>query len=67
MFVYIVGVSGTIADFRVRLRAIEGARPVRDLPPDRVVLTLRSAADLPRLAALEDVVSVTPDRLERPL
>lgn len=67
MLVYIVRISGTVAAFRSRLRAVEGATLVRELPPDRVVVTLLADADAPRLAALEGVESVTRDRLERPM
>ena len=65
MLVYIVRISGTTADFLGRLRTIDGATLVRELPPDRVVVTLPSSADVPRLTALEGVESVTPDRRER--
>jgi hypothetical protein len=67
LFVYIVRFSGTPAAFRSRLGLVEGATLVRDLPPDRAVVTLPSAADVHRLAALDGVESVTPDRLERRL
>jgi hypothetical protein len=67
LFVYIVQISVAAVDFRSLLSSVEGATPVRDLPPDRVVVTLLSDADAPRLAALEGVESVTRDRLERPL
>lgn len=67
MLVYIVRISGTAAAFRSLLDGVEGAAFVRDLPPDRVVVTLPSPADVRRLAALDGVESVTRDRLERPL
>lgn len=67
MFAYIVRISGTAAAFRSLLGSVEGATFVRDLPPDRVVVTLRTPADVRRLAALDGVESVTRDRLERPL
>jgi hypothetical protein len=66
VFVYIVRISGPSAAFRSRLSTLDDATFVRDLPPDRVVVTLPSPADVHRLAALEGVESVTPDRLERP-
>jgi hypothetical protein len=67
LFVYIVQISGTVADFHSLLRTVEGATLVRDLPPDRAVVTLLSDADVPRLATLSGVESLTADRLERPL
>jgi len=67
LLVYIVRISGTTADFRERLPVIDDAALVRELPPDRVVVTLASSADVPRLTALEGVESVTRDRLERRL
>jgi hypothetical protein len=66
LFVYIVRISGTVAAFRSLLGAVEGATLVRELPPDRVVVTLLADTDASRLAALDGVESVTRDRLERP-
>jgi hypothetical protein len=63
---YIVTVELPAGEFRERVEAIEGARLIRDLPPGRVVVALRSSADLPRLAALPGVTAVLPDRLEHP-
>jgi hypothetical protein len=62
--VYIVTIEVSAAEFGARLEAIEGARLIRELPPGRVVVALRSAADRPRLAALPGVTAVLPDRLE---
>jgi hypothetical protein len=66
LFVYIVRITGPAAAFRSRLSTLDGATFVRRLPPDRVVVTLPSPADVHRLAALDGVESVIPDRLERP-
>jgi len=63
--VYIVTLSTTGQDFRQRLRAIDGATVVRELPHERVVVMLPGPALMPRLAALEGVRTVVPDRLER--
>jgi hypothetical protein len=52
--------------FRARLEAIDGARLIRELPPGRVVVALRSAVDRDRLAALPGVTAVFADRLEHP-
>jgi hypothetical protein len=52
--------------FRERLEAIDGARLIRELPPGRVVVALRSPADGDRLAALPGVTAVFADRLEHP-
>jgi hypothetical protein len=64
--VYIVSIEVPASAFRAPLVAIEGARLVRELPPGRVVVALRSPADLPWLAALPGVEAVVPDRLEHP-
>jgi hypothetical protein len=64
--VYIVTIVIPTSTFRVHLDAIEGARLVRQLPPGRVVVALRSPADRARLAALPGVEAVVPDRLEHP-
>ena len=50
--------------FRERLEAIDGARLIRELPPGRVVVALRSPADRDRLAALPGVTAVFSDRPE---
>jgi hypothetical protein len=63
---YIVTIEIPAAAFRAHLDAIEGARLIRELPPDRVVVALRSPADRPRLAALPGVTAVLLDRLEHP-
>jgi hypothetical protein len=63
---YIVTIDVPASAFRARLDAIEGARLVRDLPPGRVVVALRSPVDRPRLAALPGVAAVVHDRLEHP-
>jgi hypothetical protein len=67
LFVYIVRITGTVARFRERLRTVDGATLVRELPPDRVVVTLPSTAGESGLAALDGVESLTHDRLERRL
>ncbi len=64
--VYIVTIEVPTAAFRANLDAIEGARLVRELPPGRVVVALRSSADRQQLAALPGVTAVVPDRLEHP-
>jgi hypothetical protein len=64
--VYIVTVAGAAADLRTHLDAIPGAWLVRELPPRRLVVALRSAADARRLAALPGVEAVVEDRLEHP-
>jgi hypothetical protein len=64
--VYIVTIEVPVSAFRARLDAIEGARLVRELPPGRVVVVLRSPVDRPRLAALPGVAAVVHDRLEHP-
>jgi len=64
--VYIVTIEVKTTAFRAYLTAIEGARLVRELPPGRVVVALRSRADRSRLAALPGVTAVVPDRLEHP-
>jgi hypothetical protein len=63
---YIVTIEVPAAAFRAHLDAIDGARLIRELPPGRVVVALRSSADHPRLAALPGVTAVVPDRLEHP-
>jgi hypothetical protein len=63
---YIVTIEVPAVAFRARLNAIDGARLIRELPPGRVVVGLRSSADRPRLAALPGVTAVVPDRLEHP-
>jgi len=64
--VYIVTIAVPAAAFRAHLDAIDGARLIRELPPGRVVVALRSSMDRPRLAALPGVTAVVPDRLEHP-
>jgi hypothetical protein len=64
LFIVTIGVEA--AAFGRHLEAIEGARLIRELPPDRVVVALRSPADRRRLAALPGVTAVVPDRLEHP-
>jgi hypothetical protein len=64
--VYIVTIKVPTSSFRGHLDAIEGARLVRQLSPDRVVVVLHSPANRPRLAALPGVEAVVPDRLEHP-
>jgi hypothetical protein len=63
---YIVTIEVPAAAFRADLDAIDGARLIRELPPGRVVVALRSSADCPQLAALPGVTAVVPDRLEHP-
>jgi hypothetical protein len=63
---YIVRISISVEEFTERLRAVEGARLIRELPPRRVVVALPSRAALPRLLALDGVEAATPDRLEHP-
>jgi hypothetical protein len=63
---YIVRISISAEDLRERLRGIEDARLIRELPPGRVVVALPSRAALPRLLALDGVDTATPDRLEHP-
>ena len=63
---YIVAIEVPVAAFRGHLEAIEGARVIRELPPGRVVVALRSAVDRPRLEALPGVTAVFSDRLEHP-
>jgi hypothetical protein len=63
---YIVTIEIPAAAFRAQLDAIEGARLIRELPPDRVVVALRSPVDRSRLAALPGVTAVLLDRLEHP-
>jgi hypothetical protein len=64
--VHIVTIEVPTAAFLDHLEAIEGARLIRELPPGRVVVALRSRADRQRLAALPGVTAVVPDRLEHP-
>ena len=63
---YIVAIEGPVAAFRGQLEAIDGARMIRELPPGRVVVALRSPLDRPRLEALPGVTAVFSDRLEHP-
>ena len=63
---YIVAIEVPAAEFRARLEAIDGARLIRELPPGRVVVALRSAVDRPLLAALPGVTAIFSDRLEHP-
>lgn len=63
---YIVRIEVPVAAFRARLDAIEGARLIRELPPGSVVVSLRSPADRPRLAAMPGVTAVFSDPLEHP-
>jgi hypothetical protein len=64
--VYIVTIGVPVAVFRAHLVDVEGAQLVRELPPRRIVVALRSPADRQRLAALPGVEAVVPDRLEHP-
>jgi hypothetical protein len=64
--VYIVTIGVPAAAFRAHLVDVEGAQLVRELPPRRIVVALRSPADRQRLAALPGVEAVVPDRLEHP-
>jgi hypothetical protein len=64
--VYIVTIDGSPASFLRHLGAVEGARLLRELPPGRVVVALRSHADRDRLARLPGVQAVVMDRLEHP-
>jgi hypothetical protein len=64
--IYIVTIDVPASRFRSYLDAIDGARLIRELPPRRVVVALRSPADRPRLAALPAVEAVAPDSLEHP-
>ncbi len=61
--VFIVRLSVAASEFRERLRAIEGAVLVRELPPGRVVVAA-APEDARRLAALDGVEAVVRDRLE---
>jgi hypothetical protein len=63
---YIVTIEVPVAAFRAQLDAIDGARLIRELPPGRVVVALRSSVDRPRLEALHGVTAVFSDRLEHP-
>jgi hypothetical protein len=63
---YIVTIEVPAVAFRAHLDAIDGAGLIRELPPGRVVVALRSSMDRPRLAALPGVTAVVPDRLEHP-
>jgi hypothetical protein len=63
---YIVAIEVPTAEFRARLDAIDGARLIRELPPGRVVVALRSPVDRPLLAALPGVTAVFSDRLQHP-
>lgn len=64
--VYIVTIEGPPERFERHLTALEGARLIRELPPRRVVVVLRSHADRARLAGLPGVETVVLDRLEHP-
>lgn len=64
--IYIVTIDVPASRFRSYLSAIDGARLIRELPPRRVVVALRSPADRPRLAALPEVEGVVPDSVEHP-
>lgn len=64
--VYIVTIDGPPAGFVAHLAGVEGARLIRELPPRRVVVALRSHADRDRLAELPGVQAVVMDRLEHP-
>jgi hypothetical protein len=63
---YIVRISISVEEFAERLRAVEGARLIRELPPGRAVVALPARAPLSRLLALDGVEAATPDRLEHP-
>jgi hypothetical protein len=64
--VYIVTIDVPASDFRAHLNAIPGARLVRELPPGRVVVALRSPDDRRQLASLPAVEAVVLDSLEHP-
>jgi hypothetical protein len=64
--VYIVTLAVPATEFRSVLEAIPGARFIRELPPRRVVVTLRAPGDRRRLARLPAVEAVVPDALEHP-
>jgi hypothetical protein len=66
VYLFIVTVDVPPSIFRERLAAVGGARLVRELPPRRVVVALRSASDRARLAAVPGVEALVEDRLERP-
>ena len=61
---YIVTVDVPTSVFRERLATVSGARVVRELPPRRVVVALRSRDDRARLAAVPGVETLVEDRLE---
>jgi hypothetical protein len=62
----IVQLSCTVDELRPRLSGIDGARLVRELPPDSAVVVLARPADATALAQLPGVVSVQPDPFEHP-
>jgi hypothetical protein len=64
--VYVVTIAVPASEFRSHLDAIAGARLIRELPPRRVVVALRSPDDRPRLAALPAVEAVVDDELQHP-
>jgi hypothetical protein len=64
--VYIVTIEVPTAAFHDHLGTIEGAWLIRELPPGRLVVGLRSPSDRQRLSALPGVTAVVPDRLEHP-
>jgi hypothetical protein len=66
VYFYIVTIDVPASVFRERLEAISGARPIRELPPRRVVVALPSAGDCSQLAALPGVEALVVDRLEHP-
>jgi hypothetical protein len=66
MATYIVTIACEPAALEARLAAVPGARFIRELPPDRVVVALDDAKATARLAALPGVESVVEDRLEHP-
>jgi hypothetical protein len=64
--VYIVTIDGPAERFNQHLTTLDGARLIRELPPRRVVVLLRSHADRARLAELPGVEAVVLDRLRHP-
>ncbi len=62
---FVVRLAISAAELAPLLRQVEGAAFVRELPPDRVVVSTTSPDDEARLAALTGVLQVLPDRLER--
>jgi hypothetical protein len=63
--VYIVRIAIPVADFRERLRDIDGAVFIRELPPARAVVAIPDDV-LPQLTTLDGVTAITPDHLQHP-